>query len=209
MKKETRVPKQKRSIEKSEKIIEVAYQLFTDNGYFNTSTVDIAKAADLSVGVVYSYFSDKKDILMVCLERFEDYFMENIYQEIRSTQSIEAIEDIVDITKHMILVIVKTHTSQKRRYHDEVKALELLDTDVKNHFLKIQNSLMDAFQSRLSFYGYRLSYPDEQAFLIHQMISGIEDEVVFQDIIDINHDVLIEQCAIAIKNMLVKDKECQ
>ena len=205
MKRETRVPKQKRSIEKSEKIIEVAYQLFMDNGYFNTSTVDIAKAAGLSVGVFYSYFADKKDILLVCLEQFEDYFMENIYQEIKSTQSIEDIEDIVEITKHMILVMVKTHTSQKRRYHDEIKALELLDVDIKKHFLKIQDSLMDAFQSRLSSYGYRLSYPKEQAFLIHQMIGGIEDEVVFQDIIDIDHDILIEQCAIVIKNMLVKD----
>lgn len=203
----TRIPKQKRSIEKREKIITVAYNLFMDHGYFNTSTVDIAKAADLSVGVFYSYFEDKKDILLVCLQRFEEYFMKKIYQEIESTQRISEMDDIVDITKHMLLVMVKAHASQKRQYHDEVKALELLDDDIKKHFIKIRNSLMEAFENRLKFYGYRLPYHNEQVFLIHQMISGIEDELVFKDEMDINHDTLINQCAIAIKNMLVKDEK--
>ena len=201
MSKGIRIPKQKRSIEKREKIIDVAYQLFMDNGYFNTSTVDIVKAAGLSVGVFYAYFSDKKDILLVCLDRFGKFFVENMYQEIKTPSNVDDIEDNI---KQMLYIMIKSHT-QKRRYHDEVKALGLLDVDVRNYFSGIQRSLMEAFQKRLSCYGYHLPYHAEQAFLIHQMIEGIEDELVFKDIQEIHHDILIDQCALAIKNMLVKD----
>ena len=201
MSKEIRIPKQKRSIEKREKIIEVAYQLFMDNGYFNTSTVDITKAASLSVGIFYAYFTDKKDILLICLERFGTSFVEEVYQKIK-TPSTE--EDIEDIIKQMLYIMVKSHT-QKRRYHDEVKALQLLDADVKKHFIGVSQALMEAFQKRLSYYNYHFPYHAEQVFLIHQMIEGIEDELVFKDIKEIDHNILINQCAHIIKSMLVKD----
>lgn len=200
MNRDVRIPKQKRSIEKREKIIESAFQLFMDNGYNKTSTVDIVKAAGLSVGVFYSYFTDKKDILMVCLERFGNGFIEEVKEEIVNSDSSDNIEDNI---KKMLYVMVKCHT-QKRQYHDEVKALEFLDQDVKNHFARISEALMDTFQDRLLYFGYSLPYPNEQSLLIHQMIEGIEDELVFRDTPEIDRDILINQCAITIKKMLVK-----
>ena len=40
---EIRIPTQKRSIEKREKIIEKGFELMCNNGYFNTNTSDIAE----------------------------------------------------------------------------------------------------------------------------------------------------------------------
>ena len=37
--------------------------LFCEKGYYRTNTAEIAKAAGVSTGIVYSYFHDKKDIL--------------------------------------------------------------------------------------------------------------------------------------------------
>ena len=59
-----RIPTQKRSIAKRERIIENGFNLMCENGYFNTSTPDIAKAADVSTGIIYQYFNDKKDIFI-------------------------------------------------------------------------------------------------------------------------------------------------
>ena len=42
---EIRIPTQKRSIEKKDKIVEKGFELMCENGYFNTSTNDIAKYA--------------------------------------------------------------------------------------------------------------------------------------------------------------------
>lgn len=63
MPKTIRKPQQERSIDKKNRIITAGYELFSENGYYNTNTVQIAKRAGVSTGIVYGYFRDKKDIL--------------------------------------------------------------------------------------------------------------------------------------------------
>ncbi len=57
---ETRVPKQQRSIEKKQRIKDAAIKLMSEKGYHSTSSNEIAKEADVSIGTFYSYFKDKK-----------------------------------------------------------------------------------------------------------------------------------------------------
>ena len=64
---EVRNPIQKRSIEKKEKIIEAGFELICEKGYYNTNTVEIAKKAGVSTGIVYQYFNDKHDIFIEAL----------------------------------------------------------------------------------------------------------------------------------------------
>lgn len=45
-----------------ETILKTALQLFTENGYFNTSVQDIKKAGQVSVGSIYHYFDSKEKI---------------------------------------------------------------------------------------------------------------------------------------------------
>ena len=56
-----REPRQERSIDKKNKIIETAYEVFSTVGYYNTNTADIAKKAGVSTGIVYGYFKDKRE----------------------------------------------------------------------------------------------------------------------------------------------------
>ena len=48
MEKTVREPKQERSIEKKNKIIKAGYDLFSEVGYYNTNTAQIAKKAGVS-----------------------------------------------------------------------------------------------------------------------------------------------------------------
>ena len=57
---ETRVPKQQRSIEKKQRIKDAAIKLMSEKGYHSTSSNEIAKEAEVSIGTFYSYFKDKK-----------------------------------------------------------------------------------------------------------------------------------------------------
>lgn len=70
-----RQPKQKRSIQTKERILSAAMQLFCKKGYFETTTNEIAKAAGISIGSLYSYFSDKDTILAELLDRHHEHFM--------------------------------------------------------------------------------------------------------------------------------------
>ena len=67
-----RIPKQKRSIEKRNRIIEKGFELICKNGYYNTTTNDIAKYADVSTGIVYQYFKDKKEIYYYAVKKISD-----------------------------------------------------------------------------------------------------------------------------------------
>ena len=70
-----RLPKQKRGIEKKQLIVDTARELYCENGYHNTPTNEIAKRANVSIGAVYSYFQDKKAILMEVADQFNaDFF---------------------------------------------------------------------------------------------------------------------------------------
>ena len=60
--KEIRVPKQKRSIEKKQRIKDAAIKLMSEKGYHSTSSNEIAKEAGVSIGTFYSYYKDKKDL---------------------------------------------------------------------------------------------------------------------------------------------------
>ena len=72
---EIRIPTQKRSIEKREKIIEKGFELMCNNGYFNTNTSDIAAYASVSTGIIYQYFNDKKEIFIEGVKNYSDNIM--------------------------------------------------------------------------------------------------------------------------------------
>ena len=87
MGKEIREPRQERSIEKKNRIIRAGYELFSEVGYYNTNTAEIAKRAGVSTGIVYGYFRDKKDILTAVLTLYMDKICEPIFGMKRDTRS--------------------------------------------------------------------------------------------------------------------------
>ena len=72
MEKTIRQPQQERSNEKKQKIIDASYELFAEIGYYSANTQEIAKRAGVSTGIVYSYFKDKRDILLHVLKIYID-----------------------------------------------------------------------------------------------------------------------------------------
>jgi AcrR family transcriptional regulator len=58
-----RQPKQTRSVETRNSILEAAASLFDEKGYEQTTTHQIATRANVSVGALYRYFADKQAIL--------------------------------------------------------------------------------------------------------------------------------------------------
>ena len=122
-----REPKQKRSIEKKERIIDAGWKLISTGGYYNTNTAEIAKAAGVSTGIVYQYFKDKHDILIAGLSKYgsEVFYpvikLDNI--DLNRNNVINMISDMIDsyIDEHSIskdvLAIVITSESSTNLFH--------------------------------------------------------------------------------------------
>ena len=62
----------------TEKIIRIASEEFANNGYAHASISSIAKRSGVSVGVIYKYYEDKKDLFNACvvksLEALDEVF---------------------------------------------------------------------------------------------------------------------------------------
>lgn len=199
-KKDVRIPQQKRSIEKKEKIIEAAFRIYFTKGYFSTNTADIAKEADISTGSIYAYFKDKKDILLACLNRFGDLLTEEVRENI---ESLSATGDIQSIIKKVLYIFVNSQKWNKS-IHDEIMSLQYRDEDVKNYFVHIQKTMMETVTRQLNACGYIFRHEREQTFLLFKMVMGIEDELAFDHSADIDKDILIEECTKTILLMLTK-----
>ena len=72
--KSVRKPIQSRSINTKEKILSAALEMFCEKGYYATTTNEIAKRAQVSIGSLYSYFKDKDTIFFEILERYHEKF---------------------------------------------------------------------------------------------------------------------------------------
>ena len=70
-----REPQKVTSIDKKRRIIEAGLKAFSEQGYYKTNTAQIAKYAGVSTGIVYSYFNDKKDILVYAV----NIYFENLF----------------------------------------------------------------------------------------------------------------------------------
>lgn len=131
MERKTRIPTQKRSLEKYEKIINAANKLFNEIGYYNVTTVDIAKAAGVATGSIYSYFDDKKDIYIEVLRRITNNIFEptvDFWQQ-NSKVNLKDVENVKNIFQMFIKLMMDNHNFSKL-FHDDMSALTLLDKDI-------------------------------------------------------------------------------
>ena len=64
-------PKTKLGQIKMDKLVASAEQLFTKNGFYNTSIADICKEAKTAVGTFYIYFNTKKDVYCFLMEKYK------------------------------------------------------------------------------------------------------------------------------------------
>ena len=76
-------PKQARSKQTKEKIVQAAIQLFQNRGYEGTTSNEIAAEAGVSVGSFYVYFTDKRQLLLSIFDRLADEMFKNIFEIVK------------------------------------------------------------------------------------------------------------------------------
>jgi AcrR family transcriptional regulator len=131
----TRVPTQKRSIEKRNRIIEKGFELMCEKGYYNVSTPDIAEAAEVSTGIIYQYFNDKKDIFIEGVKNYANnilYPMSIILEDTNIDYN-----DIEDLFSKLMDAFIKNHTISIKA-HEELMAMSHLDSDIAEIFKNLE-----------------------------------------------------------------------
>lgn len=182
-----REPIQKRSIEKKEKIIKYGFDLICDKGYYNTNTVEIAKAAGVSTGIVYSYFNDKHDILLEGLKRYSN---DIFYPSIDFIKNITITKNNLDkIIRKVISQFVKNHKLSQSA-HEEITAMTHSDKDVAQFFHENEIEMTNVIVKLLKDNGFNYDDSVERVHIIIGQIDNICHEIVYHKHKDINYDIM-------------------
>ena len=181
MKNTVREPQQERSIEKKNKIIEAGYELFSEVGYYGTNTVEIAKRAGVSTGIVYGYFADKRDILIVALEIYIDKVTAPI---IRLMDRVHAPINISDLAEKALDEVIAAHRDNAKM-HATLHSLAATDEAVNARFIKLESRMTEEVSSRLTDLGFGDDNMHEKVHFCINLVQSFAHEYVFD-----NHDYI-------------------
>jgi len=198
-----REPKQQRAIEKKEKIIEAGFNLICENGYYNTNTAEIAKAAGVSTGIVYQYFKDKYDILIEGLEKYGD----DIFFPMLKTKEIKfKKKDFEDLLKKMINHYISNHKVSNVA-HEEIMSMVHSDRRVAEYYYKRELEMTNSLKNILIDNGFNKNDLTEKVHIMMGLIDNLCHEITYHKHDDMNYDIMtalvIENIKTLFKNDLV------
>ena len=198
---ETRIPTQKRSIEKRNKIIEKGFELMCEKGYYNVSTPDIAEAAEVSTGIIYQYFNDKKDIFIEGVKNYSNSIMFPMHSVLENEDL--KIDNIEAVVRRMIEAYIKSHTISKKA-HEELMAMSHLDEDVSNIFKNSELELTNKIVSIIKNNNIKIKNPIEKIHIAIGIIENLCHELVYHKHKDLNYNVMQDEVVKIITNILKK-----
>ncbi len=168
----TREPQQKRSIEKKNKIIEVGFRLMCENGYQKTTTADIAKAAGVSTGIIYSYFKDKHAIFIAGLEQFGSKMIIPMYDQFTFP---------LDVRKSLNIVIDALIDGHQvfMGAHKEIDSLIMTDEETARIMYEFEMRTTKDLEKFLKKAGFAPENLLEKTHVIYNMIESLCHELTY------------------------------
>ncbi len=186
-----REPKQKRSKETKAHIIKVARKMFSEQGYYSINTNQIAAKAGMSVGTFYSYFKDKKAILLEIMHKFYDHFWAQIFSETQKALPEKyELRDVLQLIVKNSFDVVDAEPDFTRLIH----SMRFYDPDIRGIFEQIEKREVDHTLFLMGLSGDRIRVKDKEAAALITMklvesvgLSGmqLDKERVISEVTDI------------------------
>ena len=196
-----REPKQKRAIEKKEKITKAGFDLICKNGYYNTNTAEIAKAAGVSTGIVYQYFKDKYDILIEGLEKYGD---DIFFPMIKDNNIKIDINDLNTLLNNMINNYIKNHKISNVA-HEEIMSMIHSDKKVAEYYYKRELEMTNSIKDILISNGFKDNNLSEKVHIMLGLIDNLCHEVIYHKHDHMNYDIMTTLVINNIKELFKDD----
>ena len=196
----TRIPTQKRSIEKRNRIIEKGFELICEKGYFNTNTNEIADYAGVSTGIIYQYFNDKKEIFIEGIKYYSNSIMYPML-EVLETEHFN-INNIESLMSTMIDKLVANHTISKKA-HEELVAMEHLDEDIAKIFKDYEILMTNRIVTILDNNGIKVENAHEKIHILSNIIDNLCHEIVYHKHEELDYTKMKQYVIDIIKNTLL------
>lgn len=196
---QTRIPTQKRSIDKRNKIIRNGFILLCENGYFNTTTNDIAKYTGVSTGIIYQYFNDKKEIFIEGIKNYSDNIMFPILELLEQNKI--HFNNMEKLLNNMLDIFIEKHTLSKKA-HEEMIALSHLDEDIAKIFHEKEITTTKKIVEVLTKNNIIRENQFEKVHIIIGIVENYCHEVVYHRHTKINYEEMKKEVIKIIINIL-------
>ena len=170
-----REPRQERSIEKKNKIIQAGYELFSEVGYYGTNTAEIAKRAGVSTGIVYGYFSDKRDILICVLE----IYINKVFSPLlKAFDKLRAPVNFTEVVPKIIDEVIKIHKSNNK-IHEALHSLSSTDEAVNSQFIALEDNITLQLSNKLKDLGVDEENLLEKVHFAMDIVQTVSHEYIY------------------------------
>lgn len=197
---ENRMPTQKRSIEKKNKIIEKGFELMCEKGFHNVSTPDIAKAAEVSTGIIYQYFNDKKEIFIEGVKNYSQTILFPMIDLINSNSQL-SIDNLDNILNNLIDSFIKSHTISQKA-HEELMAMTHLDKDISDILNNAEIEVTEKLKEYLELNNIYIENSSEKLHLIFGVVENLCHEIIYHKHNKLDYDIMKKEVIKIIKTIL-------
>lgn len=186
MEKKIREPVQDRAKDKKNKIIEAAYEIFSEVGFYNANTTDIAKRAGVSTGIVYGYFNDKHDILLYVI----DIYVNKISDPLKEYMlEMETPLDFAKVIGDFCDLAIELHKSNKN-IHNILHSLATTDKEINEKFMVLEDNITLHVSKQLNASGVVIDGLKEKVHIAMNSIQSFAHEYVYDKHDYIDYDVM-------------------
>ena len=198
-----RTPKQQRGIETRKQIIKAAFKLFAEKGIHGTNSTEIAQKAGISIGSFYSYFKNKKVLLLEMLEGYVEEHYKMVWRKLDGFNLDELDRDKINA----IIASVFEAYDIAPEFHRQTHALRYSDLDIKRIYDRERVRQVDQIQYLIEKNIHHLIHikdPHIAAMVIHNAVENVAHTAKFMGS-DIEEERLVGGLADMISGFLLGD----
>ena len=200
-------PKQERSKQTKEKIIQAAIGLFQERGYEKTTSNDVASKAGVSVGSFYVYFTDKRQLLLTIFDRLSDELFKNIFDSMRAEHLFDA-----DLRPRIRQAVANAIVDKQKHsgLHRVIHELVLKDEDFAARHKIVMERSISRLKELISLANKaNLTWEidvEAAAFVVHRVVFDLSQDYV-TGCVEFDEKRAIDALADMIYRFLFKPKE--
>lgn len=197
---EIRQPQKINSIEKKQKIIEAGLKAFSEKGYYNTTTTEIAQIAGVSTGIVYNYFNNKKDILLQALK----VSFENTYTQIFNAINQYKFNCNFECSiREFILDSLQAHKSGNQSAHREIMGMCLLDQDAGLLLKQMDENVIKTIVKALINSGINVPNITTKAEIFYHILRDFCHTATYENCSDKDTNIMLKEIVEIAKKMFI------
>ena len=175
MEKTVRAHKKERSIEKKNRIVQAGFELFSQVGYYNPNTAEIAKRVGVSTVIVYGYFKDKRDIL---LDVLEIYVKEAFAPVLDMINNLTAPVNFEDMIAHVLDGAIGIH-KKYANIHEALHSMSHSDEAVNSKFISLEDEITLAIANKFADLGVKKENLTERIHFAMDIVQSFSHEYVY------------------------------